>query len=117
VNVLLVDDEEELVSAIAERLALRGFEADFVTSGRAAVARCREKRYDLVVLDMKMPGLSGLETLDILAADHPGLPFIMLSGHTEVRQCHDTGASRVCYLVKPAKIEELIETMRQLSPA
>jgi len=117
VNVLLVDDEEELVSAIAERLGLRGITADFVTSGKAAVAKCRETRYDLVVLDMKMPGLSGLETLEILAADHPGLPFIMLSGHTEVRQCQDTGASRVCFLVKPAKIEDLIATMRQLTSA
>jgi DNA-binding NtrC family response regulator len=117
VNVLLVDDEEELVAAIAERLDLRGIGADYVTNGQAAIEKCRDKDYDLVVLDMKMPGLSGLETLEILAGEHLGMPFIMLSGHNEVRECQDTGSSKVCFLVKPAKIDELLDTINELTKA
>jgi DNA-binding response OmpR family regulator len=59
-RVLLVDDEDEMVTALAERLSLRGIEADWVTSGEDALARVSDKKYDVLVLDVKMPGMGGL---------------------------------------------------------
>ncbi len=59
-RVLLVDDELELVSTLAERLNLRGIEADWVTSGEAALKQVEVKTYDLALLDIKIPKISGL---------------------------------------------------------
>ncbi|HPY16526.1 MAG TPA: response regulator, partial [Polyangiaceae bacterium] len=60
-RVLLVDDEEELVETIAERLELRGIVAETVTNGEEALQRVLEKPFDVVLLDVKMPGLGGME--------------------------------------------------------
>jgi DNA-binding response OmpR family regulator len=57
----LVDDEAELVSTLAERLSFRGIEADWVTSGEEALKKDRESAYDLIITDLMMPGISGLE--------------------------------------------------------
>ena len=62
-RVLLVDDEEELVATISERLMLRGIEADGVTTGAEALKLARDKEFDVVVLDVKMPGMDGLKVM------------------------------------------------------
>ena len=62
-KVLLVDDEEELVTALAERLSLRDIEADWVTCGMDAITRVSEDTYDVIVLDVKMPGMGGVNVL------------------------------------------------------
>ena len=63
VNVLCVDDEEELVSAWVERLLMRGIDAEGVTNGHDAIKRIKEKTFDVVILDIKMPGISGFEIM------------------------------------------------------
>ena len=80
-KILLVDDEVELVSAMAERLALREIDADWTDSGEKALKMAEACTYDLAVLDMKMPKLSGLELRRLLAAKYPAMKFIFLSGH------------------------------------
>ena len=60
-RVLLVDDEKELVEALAERLGIRGIEARWETTGDAALKRIVEEEFDLVVLDVKIPGMSGID--------------------------------------------------------
>ena len=59
-RILLVDDEAELVSTLAERLSFRGIEADWVTSGEEALKKVERQRYDVAVLDVKIPRISGL---------------------------------------------------------
>ncbi|NIR14642.1 MAG: response regulator, partial [Desulfobacterales bacterium] len=83
-RVLLVDDEDEMVTALAERLSLRGIEADWVNSGEDAIARLTDKKYDIVVLDVKMPGMSGLETMEQVQKLQPQTKVIFLTGHGSV---------------------------------
>jgi len=60
-KVLLVDDEEELVSTLADRMCIRGIEAEWVTSGEDALKKVETESYDLAVLDIKMPRIDGIE--------------------------------------------------------
>ena len=65
-KVLLVDDEEDFLSTLAERLQARGLEVNTATSGEQAVAKTEEQRYDLIILDLAMPGMDGIETLKLI---------------------------------------------------
>jgi DNA-binding response OmpR family regulator len=113
VKVLLVDDEQEMVSALAERLSLRGIETHFVLNGEDAVTRAREGAYDVVVLDVKMPGMDGLETMKKIQEIQPGAKIIFLTGHGSVTDCEAGKDAGACfYLMKPVDIDVLIESMK-----
>lgn len=111
-KILLVDDEGELVYTIAERLTLRGHQVDAMTDGNLALERVATTKYDVAVVDVKMPGISGLAMLKIINRDHISLPVILLTGHgssEDGQEGMDEGA--FAYLIKPVNIEDLIETM------
>jgi DNA-binding response OmpR family regulator len=113
-RVLLVDDEDEMVSALAERLCLRGVEADWVTSGEDAISRATDKEYEVVVLDVKMPGMSGLETMERIQKLQPETKVIFLTGHGSVSDFNSCIEAGACfYLMKPTSIELLIEKMNE----
>jgi len=111
-KVLLVDDEEEMVTALAERLSLREIAADWVLCGLDAVARVREERYDVVVLDVKMPGMSGLEAMVEIQRIQPSIKIIFLTGHGSAADCEaGTSAGASFYLIKPIDINVLIDRL------
>ena len=112
-RVLLVDDEEELVSSLVERLSFRGVDACYATTGDDALRIVQQGVFDVVVLDVKMPGLSGLPLMLRLAEIRQGMKFIFLTGHGSQRdfdECSKAGA--FCYLGKPVDIGELVKTIR-----
>lgn len=113
-RILLVDDELEFVNTLADRLAMRGLEADYVTSGNQALEAVRKKSYDLAVIDMKMAGMSGLETMDRLRENFPAMKFIILTGHGD-EDDYLKGQQAGCafYLMKPLDIELLIEKVNE----
>lgn len=113
-RVLIVDDEGELAYTLAERLRLRGFEAEGVTSGEDALAKLREVAFDAVVLDVKMPGLGGIEVIRQVRGLHPSLPVIMITGHG-CRESADEGlqAGAYRYLMKPVQIDALVQIIRE----
>jgi len=113
-RVLVVDDEEELVSTVCERLSLRGIDADGVLTGVAAIGNMRETAYDVAVVDVKMPGMDGLEVMRKIRALRPEVPVILLTGHGSVKESKiglEEGAFD--YLMKPINIEDLIVKMRE----
>ena len=111
-RVLIVDDEEELVSALEERLKLRGFTAYGVTDGSAALAFLEEKACDVVLLDVKMPGLGGLEVIRRIKAKDPHLEVILLTGHGSVKSVEEGMAlGAFDYLMKPVKIDNLVRIL------
>jgi DNA-binding NtrC family response regulator len=111
-RVLIVDDEEELVSALVERLKLRGFLAQGVTDGSAALAFLEEKPCDVVLLDVKMPGLGGLEVIRRIKAKDPHMEVILLTGHGSVKNVEDGMAlGAFDYLMKPVKIDNLVRIL------
>jgi len=114
VKVLLVDDEEELVSALAERLDLRGIEADWALCGEDAVQRVREKSYDVVVLDVKMPGMGGLMTMEKIQDIQPKAKILFLTGHGSHEDREAGKNAGACfYLMKPIDIDVLIRSMKE----
>lgn len=112
-KVLLVDDEKEMVTALAERLALRDVDAQWVTSGKDAIEMLGENHFDVLVLDVKMPGIGGLETMEEIRKIKPESKIIFLTGHgstADREACEKAGASS--YLMKPVDIEVLIEELK-----
>ncbi|MGE4297781.1 MAG: response regulator [Desulfovibrionaceae bacterium] len=113
-QVLLVDDETDFVTTLAERLRLRGIGAQTVSSGEDALSELAGGVFDVMVLDVKMPGMDGLDLLRLVRKKHPDLPVILLSGHGSTRDGMEgmrLGASD--YLVKPVDIEELMDRMSE----
>jgi DNA-binding response OmpR family regulator len=118
VRVLIVDDEEDLVTALVERLNLRGFEARGVTTGAAALAELAAAPSDVVVLDVKMPALGGLEVFRRIGDQWPGLPVILLTGLGSAQDAErgmELGAFD--YLMKPVKIDHLARVVRAAAAA
>lgn len=114
-RILLVDDEADLASALAERLELRGIQADWVTSGRKALEQAAIKSYDLAVLDVRMPKIGGVELREKLHALYPEMKFIFLTGYGSEGDfkmiSQEIGDD--CYLVKPVDIDVLIQRMHK----
>ncbi len=114
VRVLIVDDEEELVSALTERLELRGFTAAGATSGREALDALAHETWDVVLLDVRMPGVDGFELTRRVRSEHPDTAVVLLTGRTSA---HDEESSRaagaMAYLIKPVPIERLEEALRE----
>lgn len=117
-RVLIVDDEGELAYTLAERLALRGFVAEGAISGEEALDRVEKAMFDVVVMDVKMPGIGGLAAIEKIRELRPGLPVILVTGHGCRESAEEglrLGAYR--YLMKPLHIDDLAEYIRQAAGA
>lgn len=108
-KVLLVDDEQELVSALCERLELRDIETDYALNGNDAIKLAKEKEYDVAVLDVMMPNMNGLELMTHLKGISPGIQVILLTGRGSVEESKE-GLKKGAfdYLIKPVNIKDLI---------
>lgn len=109
-RLLLVDDEESFVSVLTKRLKRRGVDVTPVLSGADALRLMRGHEFDVVVLDLKMEEMSGLEVLKTLSIVAPETPVIMLTGHGSeqaAREGVSLGASD--YLLKPCDLEVLFK--------
>ncbi|HQK20472.1 MAG TPA: response regulator, partial [Polyangiaceae bacterium] len=99
---------------IAERLELRGIVAETVTNGEEALQRVLEKPFDVVLLDVKMPGLGGMEVLKLIRMQRPNTQVILITGHASV----ENGDRRLLegafdFIVKPVDIEVLVDKMKE----
>ncbi|MFP4392067.1 MAG: response regulator [Desulfohalobiaceae bacterium] len=113
-KILLVDDEEEFVSTLSERLELRGYSTDTASDGQQALALLDATSFDIVILDLMMPGLSGLEILQQAKSLKPDLPIILLTGHGSTREgMEGMRLGAVDYLMKPLDIVELITKIEE----
>ena len=112
-KVLLVDDEEDFVDMLSLRLEASGVEASTVSSGEACLGFLEDAPVDVVVLDVKMPGMDGLETLQRLKAQWPDLPVIMMTGHGSLESAEQGAAlGAFDYLIKPADFNELLGKLK-----
>ena len=113
-KVLLVDDEREFVQTLSERLQMRDFGSAVVYGGEEALSIIDEDEPEVMVLDLKMPGIDGLEVLRRVKRDHPDVEVIVLTGHgsKEIETlCLEMGAC--AYLEKPVDIETLTRKMQE----
>jgi DNA-binding NtrC family response regulator len=112
-RILLVDDEEDFASTLAERLTLRGFQAQVATSGMDALERVEEEDFNVLILDVKMPGIDGIKVMAQVKRKRPDLPVILLSGHGAIANAKmGTKARAFDCLIKPIDIDELVEAIR-----
>ncbi len=111
-NVLLVDDEEEFVKTLAERLQLRGFKVQIATDGEGALHLFEAASPQLVVLDLMMPGIGGLEVLKQMKKLNLRIPVILLTGHGSTAEgIEGMQLGAFDYLMKPINIDHLIDKM------
>jgi DNA-binding NtrC family response regulator len=112
-TVLLVDDEVEFISALAERLSFRGIRARTASGGEEALAAIEQEPPQVVLLDLMMPGMSGIEVLQEIRRTHPDIKVILLTGHGSTREgMEGMRLGAFDYLMKPLSIDELMEKLR-----
>jgi len=112
-KVLLVDDEREFVQTLSERLMMRDMGSAVVYDGESALNLVNEDEPEVMILDLKMPGIDGIEVLRRVKADHPDVQVIILTGHGSEKDrevCMGLGA--FAYLHKPVDIDVLSETLK-----
>jgi DNA-binding NtrC family response regulator len=113
-KVLLVDDEVEFLNTLSERMRNRGMEVATSSSGVEALEKVEKEPYDVIILDLMMPGIDGLEALKILKAKRPELQVILLTGHATVEkgiEAMKLGA--MDFLEKPADLNQLTEKIKK----
>jgi two-component system response regulator CpxR len=109
VKVLLVDDEEQFVEVLAERLEARGFRVQTALSGDQGLATLQEQEADVVILDVQMPGMDGVETLREIKRIKPLIEVIMLTGHATIESgIQGLKLGAYDYLMKPTETEDLV---------
>jgi len=113
-KIMLVDDEKEFVHTLSERLRTRNLESSIAYDGEQALTMVQDEPPDVIVLDLMMPGIDGIEVLRRLKRDHSRVQVIILTGHgsdLERRQAEELGA--FAYLRKPVDIDTLARVMRE----
>jgi DNA-binding NtrC family response regulator len=112
INLLIVDDEEQFLSSISRSLALRDFNVIAVNRGDLALEAARKQAIDVALVDLKMPGMGGQETLEALKKEHPWMEIVILTGHGTIESaaaCTRSGA--YLYLQKPCEFDRLLEAL------
>ncbi len=113
-KLLLVDDEERFRETLAKRLRETGYEVSDAGSGMEALDMLAGQKFDLVIMDIQMPGLSGIETLSEIRAKHIGVEVIMLTGHGDVSSAVEgMRLGAYDYLMKPYEYEYLVVKIQE----
>lgn len=113
-KVILVDDEEEFIELMSQRLETRGLSVVAVTSGEQAVAMANDQNFDVAVVDLAMPGIDGIETLKQIKARRPDMEVIMLTGQATVQSGIEAMKHGACdFLEKPVDLNILMEKIQQ----
>ena len=113
-RILLVDDEKEFVQTLSERLKMRSFASEIAYNGQEALDFTDQEDTEVILLDLKMPGIDGFEVLKKIKHNKPDIEVIILTGHgseKDKKTCLDLGA--FAYLQKPADIDLITETMKK----
>jgi two-component system NtrC family sensor kinase len=113
IKLLLVDDEEEFRRTIAKRMKLRGIVSEQSASGEECLSVLEKKAMDVVVLDVKMPGMSGIEALHHIKKKYPKIEVILLTGHATTQDgVEGIKAGAFDYLSKPIELDHLLEKIK-----
>jgi DNA-binding NtrC family response regulator len=113
-KILVVDDEEDFIKGLSERLELREMKADVAMSGEEALKKFEEDEPAVMILDLKMPGMHGIDVLKKVKKAYPTTQVIILTGHgseKDMEAAKKIGA--FAYLEKPVEMDTLVETMNQ----
>lgn len=113
-RVMLVDDEQDYLDALSARLEMRGMKVTAVSRGQEAVDIASDKKFDVILLDLAMPGMDGLETLKRIKENDPDAEIIILTGHGSVKagvEAMKLGAED--FMEKPVRFEQLLTRIEE----
>ncbi len=113
IKLLLVDDETEFVKTLSERLKMRELDSEIALNGEEALEIVGKEPPDVIVLDLKMPGIDGMEVLRVIKKAHPKVQVIMLTGHgseKDEKEARRLGAFD--YLQKPVGMDKLVKIVK-----
>ena len=114
IKLLLVDDEVDFLNSLAKRLGKRDFDINTATEGNLAIKAAKKGKFDVAILDMKMPGMDGMELLRILKKKHKFLEVIILTGYGGIDSAVEaTKLGAYAYLEKPYDFENLLEVLQK----
>ncbi|MFZ5774529.1 MAG: response regulator [Thermodesulfobacteriota bacterium] len=113
IKILLVDDEEDFVRTLSERLNLRDLSSQTAMSGQEALDQVGDRLPDIMVLDLRMPGIDGMEVLRRTRKHYPHIQVIILTGHgNDLDEAEARRLGVFDYLKKPVDIELLVDRIR-----
>ena len=113
-KVLLVDDEEEFVKSLSERLHIREMNSDLAFNGEQALELVSDEVPDVMVLDLRMPGIDGMEVLRRVKKSYPEVQVIILTGHgSDKDEAEARKLGAFAYLQKPADLDTLVDTLKR----
>lgn len=113
IKILLVDDEQEFVKTLAERIQLRDLGSDIALNGEEALELVKDQVPDVMVLDLRMPGIDGMEVLKRVRKEYPEVQVIILTGHgtdKDEKEARKLGAYE--YFQKPVDVDKLVKTIK-----
>jgi len=113
INLMIVDDEEQFLESMRKRLEVRDFNVIAVNRGEKAIDAAKKSLIDVALVDLKMPGISGEETLKLLKKEDKWMEIVILTGHGSVNsavECTQTGA--YSYLQKPCELDEILNVLK-----
>ena len=114
IKVLITDDEKEFVDTLSARLEIRNFSVTAVYSGKAAIEMIGKVNFDVIILDVLMPEMDGIETLKLIKEKSPLTPVIMLTGEATVDNAiQGMKLGAFDFLIKPTDTERLAEKINQ----
>ena len=114
-SVLVVDDQDAVRDVICRSLVKRGYDVVAASSGTDALAKAEQRAFDVFLLDIRMPGMNGLEVLRRIRMEHPDAVVIMLTAVDDKEskiQSTAMGIGAFAYLTKPCKLKDLEDTIR-----
>ncbi|MBU0464378.1 MAG: response regulator [Proteobacteria bacterium] len=114
IHLLVVDDEVKFLKTITDRLKLKFFEITSATNGEEAISAAKKGQFDVAVIDLQMPGIDGVQVLEMLKKNHEYLEVLILSGHATIESavnCTKLGAFKI--LEKPCDFNKLVEAIKE----
>ena len=113
IKLLIVDDDEKFLSTIAERLGLKDFDVTTANEGKQAIKAAKKAKFDVAILDLKMPGMDGMELLKILKKKHKFLEIVILTGFSSIDSAVEaTKLGAFGYLEKPYAFGKLLTVLK-----
>ena len=112
IKILIVDDDVEFLKSISERFSIRDFEVSTASEGKQALKAAKKGKYDVALLDLRMPEMDGTAVLKSLKKKHKFMQVIILTGHGSIDsavECTKLGAFK--FLEKPFDFEKLLEVV------
>ena len=112
INLLIVDDEEDFLNSISKSLRVRDFNVLAVNRGEKAIEAAKNNPIDVALVDLKMPGINGEETLKALKEEHKWMEVVILTGHGTIDSAIECTRLGACsYLQKPCELKQLLEVL------